>query len=97
VQGDGDIIAHLDVAIEVVPAGLNLVFPPASPGAADLEAPQAAVVAAARDRIAAYTPPPGARRVAGAACLLPRCAGDRLRSLRNRAKPMRGGKNKQGW
>jgi YegS/Rv2252/BmrU family lipid kinase len=58
VQGDGDIIAHLDVAIEVVPAGLNLVFPPASPGAADLEAPQAAVVAAARDRIAAYTPPP---------------------------------------
>jgi diacylglycerol kinase (ATP) len=58
VQGDGDILTHLDVTIEVVPEGLWLVFPPAVAAAASVDARRYAPVTASSDsdRIAAYTP-----------------------------------------
>jgi diacylglycerol kinase (ATP) len=58
VQGDGDIIGHLDVTIEVVPEALYLVFPPAATGVAEVDAPRYTAVTpgADSDRIAAYTP-----------------------------------------
>jgi len=59
VQGDGDIIGHLDTTIELVPAGLQLLYPPAAPGAetVDAQGHAAALSSADSDRIAAYTPP----------------------------------------
>jgi len=56
VQGDGDIIGHLDVTIEVVPGGIHLVFPP------DAEAADAAAL-----RCPAGTGSPSPERVAAAA------------------------------
>jgi hypothetical protein len=59
VQGDGDIIGHLDATIELVPGGLQLVYPPGAPGAelADGKGYAAVEPSAKSDRIAAYTPP----------------------------------------
>jgi diacylglycerol kinase (ATP) len=58
VQGDGDIIAHLDVTIEVVPDALYLVYPPAAAEAASIARHRhtAATAGSDSDRIAAYTP-----------------------------------------
>ena len=57
-QGDGDIIGHLDVTIEVVPEALHLVYPPAAAEASDADRRGFAAVTNSRDpeRIAAYTP-----------------------------------------
>jgi diacylglycerol kinase family enzyme len=59
VQGDGDIIGHLDVTIEIVPQALHLVYPPAAADLARLSLPRrAAITAGAKsDGIAAYMPP----------------------------------------
>jgi diacylglycerol kinase (ATP) len=57
VQGDGDIITHLDATIEVVPQAISLLYPSPAAGAAAVEEPSHAVPAAPQsDRIAAYTP-----------------------------------------
>jgi YegS/Rv2252/BmrU family lipid kinase len=57
VQGDGDIITHLDATIEVVPQAISLLYPSPAAGAAAVEEPAHAVPAAPQsDRIAAYTP-----------------------------------------
>jgi diacylglycerol kinase (ATP) len=58
VQGDGDILTHLDVTIEVVPEGLYLIFPPAAADAASADRRRYAAVTTTSesDRIAAYTP-----------------------------------------
>jgi diacylglycerol kinase (ATP) len=58
VQGDGDIITHLDATIEVVPEAISLLYPSPAAGAGAVEEPAYAVAAAPQpDRIAAYTPP----------------------------------------
>jgi YegS/Rv2252/BmrU family lipid kinase len=59
IQGDGDIIGHLDATIEVVPEAILLIYPPAAAGTAVAdERPYATVTAEPeRDQIAAYTPP----------------------------------------
>ena len=57
VQGDGDIIGHLDVTIEVVPEALHLVYPPAAAEAsADRHRPPAIAKTPDSERIAAYAP-----------------------------------------
>jgi len=58
VQGDGDIIGHLDVTIEVVPEALHLVYPPAAKEAAGADQLRYAAVTNGSDagRIAACTP-----------------------------------------
>jgi diacylglycerol kinase (ATP) len=58
VQGDGDIIGHLDVTIEIEPEALHLVYPPAAAEAAGDEARRFSSVATAAgsDRIAACAP-----------------------------------------
>jgi diacylglycerol kinase (ATP) len=58
VQGDGDIIGHLDVTIEVVPEALHLVYPPAAAEAAGADRHRPGAVAKSRDpeRIAAFAP-----------------------------------------
>jgi diacylglycerol kinase (ATP) len=58
VQADGDIIAHLDVTIEVVPEALYLVYPPsaAETAGADRRRYTAVTAGSGSDRIAAYTP-----------------------------------------
>ena len=58
VQGDGDVIGHLDVTIEIEPKALHLVYPPEAAQAGETEAPRFAAPAPAADtdRIAAYTP-----------------------------------------
>jgi YegS/Rv2252/BmrU family lipid kinase len=57
VQGDGDIIGHLDVTIEVVPEALHLVYPPAAAeaSAAARHGRAALTKAPASDRVAAYS------------------------------------------
>jgi diacylglycerol kinase (ATP) len=58
VQGDGDIITHLDATIEVVPQAISLLYPSPAAGAIGVEEPAHAVPAVAEpDRIAAYSPP----------------------------------------
>jgi diacylglycerol kinase family enzyme len=58
VQGDGDIIGHLDATIEVVPEALHLVYPPDAAEAARADQRGYAAIAKGSnsDRIAAYTP-----------------------------------------
>jgi len=58
VQGDGDIIGHLDATIEVVPEALHLVYPPDAAERAGAAARRYAAAAKGSDsdRIAAYTP-----------------------------------------
>ncbi len=58
VQGDGDIIGHLGVTIEVVPEALHLVYPPHAAERAGAAARRYAAAAKGSDsdRIAAYTP-----------------------------------------
>jgi diacylglycerol kinase (ATP) len=58
VQGDGDIIGHLDVTIEVIPDALHLVYPPVAAEAAGADRPRytAAMAGSQSERIAAYTP-----------------------------------------
>jgi diacylglycerol kinase (ATP) len=58
VQGDGDIIGHLDVTIEVVPGAIHLVFPPDAAAPADAAAYRdaAATKDLDADRVAAYIP-----------------------------------------
>jgi diacylglycerol kinase (ATP) len=58
VQGDGDIIGHLDVTIEVVPEALHLVYPPdaAERAGAAVRRYAAVTKGSDSDRIAAYTP-----------------------------------------
>jgi diacylglycerol kinase (ATP) len=46
VQGDGDIIGHLDVTIEIVPEALHLVYPPATADRTRLTRPRQAALAA---------------------------------------------------
>jgi YegS/Rv2252/BmrU family lipid kinase len=59
VQGDGDIITHLDATIEVVPEAINLLYPPPAAGASEVEERPHALVTPSpeSDQIAAYTPP----------------------------------------
>lgn len=58
VQGDGDVIGHLDVTIEVVPEALHLVYPPTAAEAAGADRRRFAALAknVESDRIAACTP-----------------------------------------
>ena len=56
VQGDGDIIGHLDVTIEVVPEALHLVYPPTAAEAAGADRRRFAALAKTADRTG--SPPP---------------------------------------